>query len=214
MSAVDPVQGEVLRVTVVKYHENSINDKFVTGYEFETLGTGLGQVGVAQLASNVVEFERALTRDTIAFDRVVVSTWAEEVGGYNPDQFVVIDAQGTGSIAGGSTDLPLEAALFVRRGVGSGRQGKLFLRGYLTESRVENRSGQWVLTDPAVDQAAIDAAVATSLTGYLGGSAVDFQMVLHGANKAGTLYTRPVLSLGVVGVTWAKRSRKHYNRTP
>lgn len=213
MSATDPQQGEILRVSVFKYHENTISDKFVTGYEFQALGTGLGIVGVNQLVNNVVNFEKEMTRNTISFDRAVVSTWAEEPGGYDPSQFVVVDLTGTGAIAGSNTDLPLEAALFVRRTVASGRQGKLFLRGYLSETRVENNSGQWVLSDPAAAQNALDAAISTSITGYLGGAAVDWQMVLHGANKAGTLYTRPVLSLGVVGVTWAKRSRKHYDRS-
>jgi hypothetical protein len=198
---------------VYKFHENTITDKFVTGYEFQALGTGLGVVGVNQLVTNVVNFEKAMTRNTIQFDRAVVSTWAEEPGGYDPDQFVVIDLEGTGTVTGSSADLPLEAALFVRRVVSSGRQGKLFLRGYLSESDVENNSGQWVLSDPSGIQGVVDTAISTSITGYLGGTAVDWQMVLHGANKAGTLYTRPVLSLGVVGVTWAKRSRKHYDRS-
>jgi hypothetical protein len=198
---------------VYKYHQNTQSDKFVTGYEFQALGTGLGIVGVNQLVNNVVAFEKAMTRNTIQFDRAVVSTWAQEPGGYDPDQFVVVDLDGTGTIGGSSTDLPLEAALFVRRVVSSGRQGKLFLRGYLNESSVENNSGQWVLGDPSVDQGILDTAISTSITGYLGGTAVDWQMVLHGANKAGTLFTRPVLSLGVVGPTWAKRSRKHYDRS-
>lgn len=213
MSATDPQQGEILRLSIFKYHENTISDKFVTGYEFQALGTGLGIVGVNQLVNNVVNFEKEMTRNTISFDRAVVSTWAEEPGGYDPSQFVVVDLTGTGTISGSSADLPLEAALFVRRTVASGRQGKLFLRGYLSETRVENNSGQWVLSDPAAAQNALDTAISTSITGYLGGAAVDWQMVLHGANKAGTLYTRPVLSLGVVGVTWAKRSRKHYDRS-
>jgi hypothetical protein len=212
MSALAPQSGEILKVTIVKNHVNDVSDKFVTGYEFETLVQDLGPLNVESLVNAVVGFEVGMTRDSIQFDRAVVSTWVEEPGGYDPSQFVTFALSDTGSAAGSTSDLPLEACLLVRREVNSGRQGRLFLRGYLNESDVQSVAGVWKLTDPTEAQDSLDAAVSTGLASYIGAAATEFAMVLHGPNKAGTLYTRRVEGLVAAGVTWASRSRKHYNR--
>jgi hypothetical protein len=212
MSALSPQVGEVLKVTIVKNHVNDVSDKFVTGYEFETLVGDMGPLNVENLVDALVLFEKGMARSTVEFDRAVVSTWTEEPGGYDPDQFVVFDLAGFGSVAP-ANDLPLEACLLVRREVQSGRQGRLFLRGYLVEETVEAVAGKWQLSDPGAVQLELDTAISTSgMDQYIGASPTEFGMVLHGPNKAGTVYTRPVQSLAAAGVTWASRSRKHYNR--
>jgi hypothetical protein len=213
MSALAPQSGEVLRLTIVKNHVNDVSDKFVTGYEFETLVQDLGPLNVEALVNAVVGFEALLTRNTVQFDRAVVSTWAEEAGGYDPEQFVSYSLGELGQQAGGTADLPLEACLLVRREVNSGRQGRLFVRGSLEEDDVQSVSGKWRLRDATVQQGNIDTAVASGLSAYLGGSAAEFAMVLHGRNKQGVLYTRRVEGLAAAGVTWAQRTRKHYNRS-
>jgi hypothetical protein len=212
MSALAPQTGEVLKVTIVKNHVNDVSDKFVTGYEFETLVQDLGPLNVEALVNAVVGFEVAMTRNTIQFDRAVVSTWAEETGGYDPSQFVTFALSDQGAGVGSTSDLPLEACLLVRREVNSGRQGRLFVRGFLNEGDVVAVAGSWRLADPTAAQDSLDAAVSTGLAGYIGAAATEFAMVLHGPNKAGTLYTRRVEGLVAAGVTWASRSRKHYNR--
>jgi hypothetical protein len=212
MSALAPQSGEILKVTIVKNHVNDVSDKFVTGYEFETLVQDLGPLNVESLVNAVVGFEIGMTRNTIQFDRAVVSTWVEEPGGYDPSQFVTFALSDFGAGVGAATDLPLEACLLVRREVNSGRQGRLFIRGFLGEQDVQSVAGVWKLTDPDGVQDSLDAAVGTGLAGYIGGAATEFAMVLHGPNKAGTLYTRRVEGLVAAGVTWASRSRKHYNR--
>jgi hypothetical protein len=213
MSALAPQSGEVLRVTIVKNHVNDVSDKFVTGYEFETLVQDLGPLNVEALVNALVSFESQLTRNTVQFDRAIVSTWVEEAGGYDPDQFVSYSLGELGQAPGGTADLPLEACLLIRREVNSGRQGRLFLRGHLEEGDVQSVSGKWRLRDATTQQAAVDTAVQTGLAGYMGGSATEFAMVLHGRNKQGVLYTRRVEGLAAVGVTWAQRTRKHYNRS-
>jgi hypothetical protein len=212
MSALAPQVGEVLKVTIVKNHINDVSDKFVTGYEFETLVGDMGPLNVESLVNAVVNFEIGMTRSSIQFDRAIVSTWAEEPGGYDPSQFVTFALSDFGSGSGSDTDLPLEACLLVRREVSSGRQGRLFIRGHLSEGQVKSVAGNWRLTDPSLAQSSIDAAIGTGLTSYIGAAATEFAMVLHGPNKAGTLYTRRVEGLVAAGVTWASRSRKHYNR--
>jgi hypothetical protein len=212
MSALAPQVGEVLKVTIVKNHINDVSDKFVTGYEFETLVGDMGPLNVESLVNAVVGFEIGMAQNTIQFDRAVVSTWAEEPGGYDPSQFVTFALSDLGSGAGSTSDLPLEACLLVRREVSSGRQGRLFVRGLLKEEDVQSIAGVWRLANPAGMQDIIDAAISTGLNAYLGAAATEFGMVLHGPNKAGTLYTRRVEGLVAAGVTWAARSRKHYNR--
>jgi hypothetical protein len=212
VSALNPQSGEVLKVTVVKNHVNDVSDKFVSGYEFQAKVQDLGPLGVENLVDAVVLFEKAMARNTIEFDRAVVSTWVEEPGGYDPSQFVVFDLGGFGDLVP-ADDLPLEACLLVRREVSSGRQGRLFVRGFLIEQDVEAVAGKWQLSNPAGVGTVLGTAVTSSgLDQYMGPTAVEFQMVLHGANKTGTLYTRPVQGLAAAGVTWASRSRKHYNR--
>jgi hypothetical protein len=69
-------------------------------------------------------------------DRVVISTYGPDLPW--PPGFAVVPGPWVGQRSpAGSEPLPLECALFVRRNVVRGRDGKMFLRGVLTAAQVD-----------------------------------------------------------------------------
>lgn len=214
MTVKNPQPLELFRVQTVKFHTNNPSLEYVNTWELQAADSpdiSLGDLN--DVVDKIVDFEKLMTRTVIGYRRVVISTYEEEAGGYNPDQFVSRDLQGIGSIAGNETVLPLEGCLHISRDVQTGRQGKLFLRGYLSETAVESVSGRWSLSDPSAVETALVGAVNNSFLSDVFAGADPFFMVMVGTNTSGVRHVRMVQGLGVVGPAWVKLNHRYFNRS-
>lgn len=213
MSVANPQPLELIRVQTVKFHSNNPSQEFVNTWELQAADSPDLSLGMLNgVVDKIVDFEKTMSRTTIGFRRVVISTYEEELGGYDPAQFVSRDLEGIGAIAGGTADLPLEACLHVTRKVPTGRQGKLFIRGYLSENDVQSVSGNWRLADPSAVETDLVSAVNTSSLNETLGGADPFFIVMVGENTSGVRHVRTVQNLGVVGVAWVKLNHRYFNR--
>lgn len=212
MSVLSYAAGDLFIFRVVKYLATNPDNSWANSYEFKSIATG-DDSQLQTLASVLVLFEQNMHFSQVKFDKVLVSTWAADSKPYDPDTFLSIPQTGSGAASGGSTILPLDKALSVRRVPSSGRFGHIFLRGALDESMVEAPAGKSVLTTPSAIQAALDAQVAASeLDLYLGNPATGpLQMVMIDRTAS---IVRNVVSLAVGGVGTVPTDHAWFNRTP
>jgi hypothetical protein len=211
MSVLSYAADALFTFRVIKYLATNPDNKWVNSYEFRSIATG-DDSQLLTLASVLVLFEQNLHFSQVKFDRVLVSTWAADSKPYDPDAFLSLPQTEAGAASGGSTILPLDKALSVRRVPSSGRFGHLFFRGALDETMVEAPAGKSVLTTPSAIQAAIDAQVeASELDLYLGNPATGpLQMVM--VDSTATI-VRNVVSLAVGGVGTVPTDHAWFNRT-
>lgn len=138
---------------------------------YEVTATNEGTILQLQaLADALGAFESALYADVVQIPRVVVSTWEPDSHPYNPETLFVrelYNVMGTREVA---DLLPLRVTLQVQRACLYGRSGRLYLRGVLGESMVNQFGGNWALTSPVVVQQLVsDALTESGLAGYLSG---------------------------------------------
>lgn len=214
LTVLNPNPLELFRVTIFKSHVNRPSDTYANTWELQAADSPDLSLGLLNgVVNKIVDFERNMALDNIEFRRVVISTYAEEEGGYNPDQFLSRDLAGTGLRSGSDNDLPLQACLHVSRQVPTGRQGKLFLRGVLQETQVDSNAGEWVITSPTALDDLLSGAVNNSLLSDVLGGADPFFIVMVGRNKSGVQHIRTVVDLGVVGIAWVKLDHRYFNRS-
>ena len=107
-------------------------------------------------------------------DRVVLSTYAQDGRPYNPETLFVYPYNQRGTRPGQNVGaaLPLTNVLHIRKRVGSGRLGNLFLRGFLAEGDIQSdpNSGAVSLTEPQNIADSINQIYA-QLSGALGSTA-------------------------------------------
>jgi hypothetical protein len=214
MSVAVPAAGEIFIFRTFKQHVNNQNDYFTNVWEFQAKDPAPNQSELVTLGNNLVVFEKSMTTDEILHDRFIVSEWTP-TGDYDPYDMMSVSTGGSGALTTATNGLPLEACLFIRRSVATGRQGKLLLRGALTEADVESNAGDWILSDEAAMASDMNSRIASSgLSDYMGApsASAGLQMVMHGVTKAGAVFTRPVIGMSVGGVSWAKMTRRWYNR--
>lgn len=147
------------------------------------------QQRLQDLADAFVTYHKYTMYEHLYVDRVVVSTYGPDLPW--PAGFASIPANAQGVIGAGSWGemLPLEVALFVRRNVTRGRDGKLFLRGCIGRNQVD-RFGN--ITTALINHV---NGHGTQLLASL--QAQDVQMVMASGPVA-AIQTRQVLSLEVV----------------
>jgi hypothetical protein len=216
MSVAVPAAGEIFIYRTFKAHVNNQDDYFTNVWEFQAKDPAPNQADLVTLGNALVVFEKDRTTMDVIHDRFIVSEWTP-TSDYDPYDMMSVSTGGTGTIGAASSSLPLEACLHIRKSVATGRQGKILLRGSVTELDVESNAGDWILTDAAGTETALQSSITTSgLDDYMGSPSAHagLQMVMHGVTKSGAVYTRPVLGLSVAGVSWAKMTRRWYNRKP
>jgi hypothetical protein len=196
---------------IIKYHALNPDRKWASTYEFNAIGTG-SEDELLALGVALVSFEAAFHRDTILFDRLLISTWAPDSKPYNPSTFISSGLSAVGLVGAVGENAALNQTLSVARIAASGRQGHIFYRGVLNEAEISAPAGKSILTSRASYQTAIDNALTTSgLDDYVGPSArLSLKLVM--INSSGT-QVRPVNTLFVKGVTTLPMDHAWFNRT-
>lgn len=88
----------------------------------------------------------------VVIDRVVVSTWVADSDPYDPEALRTI-SYGVMGARGFTLTAPVadSLTLFIRKDVGSGRTGKIQLRGTLLNAQLDSDSGEWTIITADVD---------------------------------------------------------------
>jgi len=197
---------------VIKSHENNPSDQWANSYEFKALSSG-SEAELLTLGIVLVNFEKAIHKNVVVFDRLIISTWEEDSTPYDPTSFISSSLSGVGAVGEVGGTAAVNTCLNVTRVAAYGRFGHLFYRGVLDLSEIESPAGKSTLVDRAGIQANIDAAlVSSSFEDYIGNPAEEtFQLVM--VNKAGT-QIRPVTGLFAGGVSTVPTDHAWFNRTP
>jgi hypothetical protein len=222
MSVANPTNGEVFTIVTQKYHTGNPSQKWVNTWEVLHDGTSDYATLVA-CKDAIVAFEIAMANTSVYIEKSRISTLKAETD-YDPQSFVTADENLPGSITPSADPLDLRAAAFIRRQVQFGRQGKLFLRGYLDESSVESVAGEWSLVDQPTLNGQVQTALSSSqLADYmnLAGVPPAFSLVLASIKRTAVgdmpvelVQTRYVTGLEFAGVAWNKMSRNPRRAIP
>lgn len=217
MSVVAPAVGEGFIYTITKSLVSNPAVRWRNTYEaFIDSGAEVHPTILTDLADSLLAFERSIHLTGVQFVQTTISTFVEDSKPYDPESFVTIPHP-SGTIGGrtvGATDpLDLTAAFYVRRRVPTGRQGKLFYRGVLTESDVNAPAGTMRLTDVAAMQALINSASDTSnLDFYFYPGAAGRMMLSMSSNPTGSaIIHRQIQSFLAAGATRVSNDHRWYD---
>lgn len=193
MTITDIQQGELFTVRVYKTYMGRV---WANTYELQAeQAASNGEAVWAQAVNDIVRLEQALHLDAVMFDRVVVSTWVPDNIPYNPQNFSSYPISLRGAKGANAPGLPLTSALFVRRDVSTGRDGKLFYRGSLDGNDIGGTMPFFTLRDSV--RVSLQQQINNWFAQYHPLSGILY-LVMVGVNAAGQQHVRRVLSLTVM----------------
>jgi hypothetical protein len=212
MTVLSFVADDLFVIRVIKYLSTNPDNKWANSYEFQATAGG-DEGDLLTLGNVLVQFEATFHRTAVVFDRILISTWAEDSVPYDPATFISSTLTATGAVAIGGQLQALNTTLSVARIASSGRFGHLFYRGILEELDIGAPAGKAVLVSRAAQQVKIDdAAEDSGFDAYFGEAPTgSLRMVM--VNKAGD-QIRPVNQLRVQGVSTIPTDHAWFNRTP
>lgn len=122
-------------------------DEYSTEFEYNLDAMTITDNEIEQVATNVRLGLSEVLCNGMRIYRVVASTWSDDSEPYNPLTFRVFDTVGIGErIEVGFNLAPLEETVFIKRLVGSGRGGRLFIRGAVYFEELQRATEGWTLT--------------------------------------------------------------------
>lgn len=211
MTVLSFAEGDLFTVRVVKRLSTNPNNKWANSYEFRATLAGSTDELLA-LGSAVVSFEQKMHKNTVRFDRLLMSTWEADSVPYDPTSFLSTTLTASGTLGGSGDNVALNIALAVTRQAQSGRFGHIFYRGSLEEGDITAPAGVMTLLLPDDMQDTLEAALtASGLADYIGITPTGaFGMVM--VNRTGT-QVRPVSALRAQGVSTIPQDHAWFNRT-
>jgi len=182
-------------------------------YEMRAINAGSIEDIVA--TGNVIaDFQAKVCYNYVYVDQFTVSSWVPDSHPYNPLGFTTQTVNQLGeNPLGVKLPVALRQTLFLSRDVSTGLQGKLFLRGALSNEDIETQDGEWELVGPGLIEADLLAAMASSGLDDLiapGTPASFFALALIGDD----LETRFLTGLSVKGTADVKMNHKYFDRSP
>lgn len=190
------------------------------GAEYNTQVTveALTGGGLPELTECGVRFADCMGRmmfDTVALDRITISTFVEDSRPYDPNAFVSqeIEVGPIGRNSSGQQILAARNVLKLAKKVPTGRQGKISLRFALSESDVQAPAGEMVLTNEAAITSALEQALTLSqFDEYFPAQGGIFNPVLLNVSPVGPFYvSRYVTNIVVNGAGFNSTNHKHYD---
>lgn len=179
------------RVTVYKRWDTNPDREWSNTHEFAG-SASLPDDDAENIAAAYSFFERSLHSVRVNIVRTVVSTWAPfDTKPYNANEFASFPYTDVKGVRAVGDPLDLRNVALIQRKVGSGRYGKLMIRGAMGESDVSaNSSGSWDVTSPAYG-IAVTAAHSELVLALANYSAVP---VMYSVNEQGVAVEREILS--------------------
>lgn len=215
MSVQTPLAGEIFTVRSYKRLQSRPDTVWANTYEARLLPGGAGvSTVVNDLVAAVLGWEEQFHLTTVQFDRMVVSTIAEDGNPYNPSTFLSLPT--TTTLGNRPTTLnnagdtqPLGMCLMTRLQVPFGRAGRRLYRGVLLEVDVQSPSGVPQLTAFGADDILTRMEVSGTLESRM--LAAGFELVMadpgNVANKA-----RVVQGIEPAGVVLKKLNNRYFDR--
>lgn len=207
-----PALDELFTVRVTSYHKLNPSQRWSNNYCLEA-GTGADYVTLEGFAIACLEFQTIMSYDSIVTERAVVSTYIRDSNPYDGNEFMTVEHNQDGSIAGSDSSLlPLEACLYLRKKTQTGRNGKLFLRGVLQETDVQFGQSLFVLSAGNTIQSRLSTAIATSGLNTYMTQAAEFTALVIPPTSTQALGARNVDSLDIGGVRFVNMNKRYYDR--
>jgi hypothetical protein len=172
------------------------------------------------LLNAIIAAERLIHLTGVQFFKATISTWVNDSAVYNPTSFVSVPLDVTGQRAAAGDALDANVAYFVKKEVASGRSGKIFYRGCLTEADVQPRGDlsfaltatSTLATGGTAFSAYEQAMQPVMNSGFAGGYLGLIGQVKGLSGNPGPVYKREVVDLTPAGVVVNRRNHKWFNR--
>lgn len=211
-SVVDFADGARFTVRVRTSLTSNRRVRWFNTWECRSTSSG-GIDDITALAGKIEQFHALLSWEYVTIDEVAVASWEPDSHPYNPLTFVTYayNEQGVQAL-GLRLPVALRQTLFLKRTVVAGLQGKLFLRGVLTNEDLAYGDGEWQLASPSALQVDVNNAITTSEMSelMLGIDGLQFSLCMMG--DAGE--TRFLEGLTVGGTSDVKLNHKYFDRAP
>lgn len=186
--------------------------RWVNNYEVSS--DGIGPEFLIGAVQDLVDAERVLHFVDVHFLSATISTWTPDSDPYNPLTFTTVDLEGTGLQSYEPSDaFDSNICLAVRFQANTGRNGRRFFRGCLSEGDVEiGGDARFTITTPGglAPTGARWMAYEAAMQPFLSGGASEALIVLIGSDALPIV--RPVVSVVVGGVTINKHNHRYFDR--
>lgn len=212
--------GNFIIRTFKAWNSNEIERAWSNTYEVVTDDESVTALGA--MAQVIVDAERILHLPAVNFLQYTVSTWTPDSQPYDPATFFTAGVGTFGSRAPANwadTALDYNVCFMVHRNAATGRTGRLYYRGVLTEADVkQGGSGRFAFeTVGDVTQRASGTpfnSYATLLAPFVGsGNSTNKLALISKRNTVQLLmYVRPVASLTLGGVVINKKNHRYFDR--
>lgn len=212
MSMLDLSTGDKFVVRIIKNLVSNPFNKWSNSYEVKIFAAIEAADLLAECMS-LFRLEKAISKDVVQFDHMIISTWEPDSVPYDPTSFLVQSLTGLGDVGPVGDNLALNQCLVVVRQPLFGRFGHLFYRGALNEADTEAPAGKLVLADPEGTADTFASAVTSSGVSGLLGTTPDNDVGLVMISADGT-QVRSVISLNATGATTLPTDHAWFNRTP
>lgn len=188
---------------------------WVNNYElsFDGSSEGLADSGAVEA---IVAAERAIHLPYVQFLQATVSTWVPDGKPYDPTTFVTVPLEGEGArLRPGEEPMADTITFYMRRTVRTGRTGKMFYRGVLTEDDCTAlRSGKWELTPGRLSSDGTQMAgfylnIAPLFSGSGPGGA---RIMMFSVNSDNVFFGRNVENMLPAGVKPNQRDHAYFDR--
>lgn len=179
MPYIDPGLGEDFGLRVIFKLDGPIPLRWAVTHEFST-NIGGSSSNIDDFATSMMGFHQKLLLEPYEIEKAVVSTLAADGSPYNPETFKVYDGLGFGTKDPDGADVyDLNNVLVCTRAVEFGRQGHMFLRGFLTEAEVTSVGGRVALLSQTNTDSVVQAAYTSSgIDSFVAGGATDVQLYM------------------------------------
>lgn len=202
-------EGEIVSVRVIQSANNG-TIKWANTHEYRALARN-NFFDAQTLALELAEVHKAFLLPAYKVERVVVSTWVPDGVPYNPDTFASFSFGMQGSrTRAGSEPTDLTVCLLLDRRVQGGRNGRILLRGCLTEEMLTAVGGRYNFQQPSsLDGVDFNAAMGRLLSAiYVPTNNAVWGMVMHSE-----LGTRPIDAFVNPRITFKKLRNKYFDRS-
>lgn len=212
MSITEPNIGEAFNVRIQHYHATNPSQKWSNNYILLTRAATVIDA-IERAVGRIVSFHSEVSLPGVIIERAVVSTRIPDTNPYDANEFTSFDYNLAGIRTGSPGDpLPLEACTYLRKTVPTGRVGKIFLRGTLTEGDVAFGQSLFRFNDPATYEASIQAAIVETQVDTLFLDGGDPFLLAMPTGKNDFTPTRAVTGIASVGVRFVNMNKRYYDR--
>jgi hypothetical protein len=199
MSVLEPEPQEVFSIRVFKVYEGY---RWANTYEIKATDSVSYQT-LRQAAQVIALREKVPLMAPARIYKATISTYVPDSRPYNPDTFTTVNLDLSGDAGFTVNTLPLNTCVFVRKNTLTGRPGKVFYRGFLSETDVSWGGDRFTISPQRVTQ--IEQVLNAMLADLL---AIGFKMVL----ARGRVFPENVRDVLGMVVTNRASSKKLDNR--